>query len=313
VPRSARREIVEMQRMRVLYAAIDAVEDVGYARMTVGEVLARSRVSRNTFYALFSDREQCFLAAFDYVLAQMRWLAEQSCDGQPSWRDGVRSALAALLDFIDEQPGMGRLCVVEALAGGDPVLQRRADVLREIEHAIDLGTAARQCDPPGLTAESVVGGVLAIVHRRLSQADPEPLKPLLGPLMYMIVLPYLGAAEAGKELQRADGPPRQARPAARPLRNDDPLKGLDMRLTYRTVRVLTVISDRPGASNREVAEYAEIIDQGQISKLLGRLERLALIENSGMGQSHGLANSWQLTRRGAAVVAATRPSRCLLA
>jgi DNA-binding MarR family transcriptional regulator len=80
-----------------------------------------------------------------------------------------------------------------------------------------------------------------------------------------------------------------------------------MRLTYRTVRVLTVIGEHPGASNREVAEGSGIADQGQISKLLARLERLELIVNTGGGQTKGSTNAWHLTARGAQVERATRP------
>ncbi len=80
-----------------------------------------------------------------------------------------------------------------------------------------------------------------------------------------------------------------------------------MRLTYRTVRVLTFIGDHPGASNREIAEGAGIADQGQISKLLTRLERLRLVRNLGEGQIKGASNEWYLTDRGAQVERATRP------
>jgi len=79
-----------------------------------------------------------------------------------------------------------------------------------------------------------------------------------------------------------------------------------MRLTHRTVRVLMVIAERPGASNREIAERSGIIDQGQISKLLARLARLQLIENTGDGQEKGASNAWRLSSRGAQVVRATR-------
>jgi DNA-binding MarR family transcriptional regulator len=73
------------------------------------------------------------------------------------------------------------------------------------------------------------------------------------------------------------------------------------------VRVLMVIAENPLASNREIAVASGITDQGQISKLLGRLSRLELIENVGEGQERGAANAWQLTPRGAAVERATRP------
>jgi DNA-binding MarR family transcriptional regulator len=127
-------------------------------------------------------------------------------------------------------------------------------------------------------------------------------------MMYLIVLPYLGVREARAELERATSQivPRP-RPIGRMLRHEDPLDGLQMRLTYRTVTVLDVISKDPGASNREIAERSGVLDQGQISKLLSRLARLELIENYGLGQDKGGANAWQLTQRGAKLSHAIRP------
>jgi DNA-binding MarR family transcriptional regulator len=73
------------------------------------------------------------------------------------------------------------------------------------------------------------------------------------------------------------------------------------------VRVLTVIRQRPGASNREVADGAGIADQGQISKLLTRLEGLGLVENTDGALGKGAPNEWRLTERGERVERATRP------
>ena len=71
-----------------------------------------------------------------------------------------------------------------------------------------------------------------------------------------------------------------------------------MRLTYRTVRALESIAERPGASNREVAERAGVHDPGQISKLLMRLKGLGLIANKSEGHAKGEPNAWQLTSLG---------------
>jgi len=116
---------------------------------------------------------------------------------------------------------------------------------------------------------------------------------LLGPLMGMIVLPYQGQAVAAREVARSV--PRRRRVA--PVQGD-PLRELDMRLTYRTVRVLLAIAEYPGASNRRVADASGVQDQGQISKLLARLEHLGLIDNSGLGAARGAPNMWRLTARG---------------
>jgi DNA-binding MarR family transcriptional regulator len=77
-----------------------------------------------------------------------------------------------------------------------------------------------------------------------------------------------------------------------------------VRLTYRTARVLRAIADYPGASNREVAERAGIVDQGQVSKLLSRLEARELIVKIGEGRTRGAPNSWSLSEQGELVLKA---------
>jgi AcrR family transcriptional regulator len=304
-----RGQVTQIQRSRMLGAAVEAVEDVGYARMTVAQVISRARVSRKTFYDVFTDREDCFLAAFEQALGQARAIAKDAYVQESSWREGVRAALARLLMFMDEEPGLAKLCIVEALGAGERVLDRRAGVLDELAEVIDRGRAATNAtrEPPEVTAEGVVGAIFAVLHTRVLEHGDQPLTDLLGSLMSMIVLPYLGARAAGRELTR---PPLELPSDGRPrglTRQKDPLEGLNMRLTYRTVRVLMVIAEHPGASNREIAEGSGIVDQGQISKLLNRLARLKLVENLGEGQEKGAANAWHLTARGAQVERATRP------
>jgi AcrR family transcriptional regulator len=304
-----RGQVTQIQRSRMLAAAVEAVEDVGYARMTVAQVISRARVSRKTFYDVFTDREDCFLAAFEQALGQASLIAQEAYQGEPIWRDGVRAALARLLMFMDEEPGLAKLCIVEALGAGERVLERRARVLEELAEVIDRGRAATSAtrEPPEVTAEGVVGAIFAVLHTRVLEDGGQPLTDLLGALMSMIVLPYLGARAAGRELSKPPMElPKDGRSRAL-ARHKDPLEGLNMRLTYRTVRVLMVIAEHPGASNREIAEGSGIVDQGQISKLLNRLARLKLVENLGEGQEKGAANAWHLTPRGAQVERATRP------
>jgi len=70
-----------------------------------------------------------------------------------------------------------------------------------------------------------------------------------------------------------------------------------MRLTYRTLRVLRVIAAQPGLSNRQIGERAGIRAQGQISKMLARLARLEMTENT---ETAGAAKAWRLTAKGEA-------------
>jgi AcrR family transcriptional regulator len=298
----------------MLIAIVDAIEDVGYDRVTVAEIVARAGVSRKTFYDAYADREDCFLAALEQTFGQADVLTARTCPEDPSWRERVRVGLARLLAAMDENPALARLWLIEAPRSGERVLRRRAEVLDGLARMIDAGRSELdgECQAPAMTADALVGGVLAVLHSRVVRGSGDSFSSLLGPLMYMIVLPYLGPASADAELDVAT-PIHAPRTSRRLKRNRSALDGLNLRLTYRTARVLTTILDVPGVNNREVAERSGIRDAGQVSKLLSRVANLRLIENRGLGQASGTANAWYLTKRGEDVLRAASPPERLLA
>ncbi len=301
----------ELQRARIVRAIATemAAREDSHA-VTVVDVVARAGISRRAFYELYADRDECLLDAFEWGLRLAGAEMHTAYCRESRWQDGVRAALGALLELLDREPALAGLCVVHALGAGDPVLQRRTEALEVLCEYVDRGRLESSCrtEPPEMAAEGVVGAVLAVLHTRLlaagRQRDPTPLSELLGPLMSLILLPYMGAAKASRELNR---PTRRSSSGGGGAPEGDSIDGdflgdLDMRLTYRTARVLKAIAERPGASNREVADQAGIVDQGQISRLLSRLEGLGLIANrggaAGSASSRGAANAWVLTPRG---------------
>lgn len=285
----------------------DVASDLGGANVSVAHVVERSGVSRRTFYELFRDREDCFLAAFEDALAFLSRRVVPAYAGERGWCERIRAGLVALLSSLDEEPVAGRLLIVESFSGGKGTLERREEVLAQLAKVVDGGRnqARAGASLSSLTAEGLVGGGLSLVHARIARADREPLLALANELMSMIVLPYLGAAAARRELdvpvvagvskERRDG---------RPLA--DPFRDAGMRLTYRTVRVLMAVAENPNASNRLVGESAGMSDQGQISKMLGRLQRIGLISNSGLGPGQGTPNEWTLTATGRELASSIR-------
>jgi AcrR family transcriptional regulator len=318
-----RGQVTEIQRARMVAAMIDVISERGRANATVAHVVVRSGVSRRTFYEVFDDFEDCFLAALDQSLAEVSRYVLDVYDPAEKWRTRVRAALAGVLEFLEDEPAMGRLCIVETLGAGIRVHERRLAVLDVVVATVDEGRKQSKSAKvlPPLTGEGVVGGVLSVLHARLisyavsghgaarekatqrangnrQMAERlDSLSELTGALMAMIVLPYLGPAVAAKEA--ACSTPRRRSP--RRSVSGDPLRDLEMRLTYRTVRVLIAIAANPDASNRQVGAAAGIDDQGQISKLLARLEKLGLVYNNGAGQVRGAPNAWLLTKKGTEV------------
>lgn len=291
------------QRMRIVSAMTTLAATQGANTTTVADVVGLAGVSRKTFYELFEDRTDCLLAAIDHALAIAAERVRAAEAADEPWIEQIRAGLTALLQFFDEEPQLARLCVIQSLAVGPPVFARRAEVLRELARAVDDGRLRSRRQPPPLTAESLVGGVLSVIGTRLAQEDSRPLLELVNPLMSLIVLPYRGNRAASEELTRQP-PPLRVYPARAP--SPRMIQRLPIRVTQRTTAVLAAISVEPGLSNLAVSERAGITDQGQMSKLLARLSHLGLAENTGGGQPRGAANSWHLTSHGKEVEEAIR-------
>ncbi len=297
-------QVAEIQRARIVSAMVELVAERGVSNATIAHIVARSGVSRRTFYELFKDREDCFVAAFDMAVERASRYVREVYDPQASWAARIRASLIALLSFLDAEPFMARLLIVESLGAGPRALQRRSRVLAVLIAGVDEGrtltgtgkSTKGGSEPTLLSAEGVVGAVLSVLHARLLEKNPGRLVELTNPFMGMIVLPYLGPAASRRELARPVPKPEGIVP--KPPGMSDPLRELGIRLTYRTVMVLMAVAAHPGSSNRVVADEAGISDQGQISKLLRRLEGLGLIEIAGDEPVPGGPNAWKLTDRG---------------
>ena len=66
-------------------------------------------MSRRTFYEIFEDREDCFLAAFDAAIDRIAATVVPVYQRPGKWRERIRAALAALLDLLDHEQAIGRL------------------------------------------------------------------------------------------------------------------------------------------------------------------------------------------------------------
>jgi hypothetical protein len=146
---------------------------------------------------------QSELATLDHALTHAANCARAAYDDSEPWAVRVRAALRTLLELFDEQPKLAELCVMQSAMIGPGALARREQILAGLARAIDEGrNSTRRQPPPPLTARGVVAGTIGAVRARLQQPDPEPLIELLNPLMSFIVLPYLGAGAARRELAR---------------------------------------------------------------------------------------------------------------
>ena len=208
-------QVEEIQHSRLLVAVAATIDELGYEQSTVTRIAARAKVSRRTFYELFENRETCLVALIDAVVERVeRDLEAAGLEGL-EWRERVRGGLWAILSFLEREPVLARIWVVHALHGGPETLERRERVLARLAAILDEGRreGTRGAECTLVTAEGLVGGALGVVYARLRGGDRRPLTGLLGELMGMIALQYLGPRAARRE-QAASGAGAGAAPSA---------------------------------------------------------------------------------------------------
>ena len=193
-----------IQRERLLVGMLRAVSELGYRLTNVQDVIERAGVSRPTFYEHFSNKDDCFLAAFDTSAARLRnQIAIAAKEGGDSWRDRLRGCFDALLTFAATEPEAARIVIVEARAATPDAALRRVALLDHFATCID--DTVRTMLPTDIahsavTASGVVGGVESLLYARINRGQIDDLPALLPSLMYFAVLPYEGHLAASEEL-----------------------------------------------------------------------------------------------------------------
>lgn len=308
--RGERRQIVEMQRARILEAMAGIVAERGLHGTTIAAVAKQARVSRLTFTEVFGSVEQAFVALVEQVTEWPAGLIIEAFQGADSWRASILAGLEALLIFLDSEPALARVCVIDALAGPQAALEHRARLLQPLIALVDSGreTLPSSQQPPASTAEATVVAVAGLLHARLVSKQAPPFTKLLGELAETMVFPFLGAKEAaeaariGNRRSHAIARERFASPPA--LKVPIP-KQLHHARASRARACVLYLAKNPGASNRKIASGIGIRHLGQASTLLARLEEIEVLTKRTEGA--GRPNAWRLSSHGEEIARSLMP------
>jgi AcrR family transcriptional regulator len=180
----------------------------GYSATTVEAVIVHAGVSRRTFYDLFSDKEDCFIAAYDLIMGRLlREVDEAYFAGERPWAQRLAAVLRAVIELFTAEPAIARLAVVEVLAAGRPAVEHRDAALERFAAFFKAGEAELPAAMEGraLLAQAVIGGVYETLYTSTVEGHVDALSGLLPDLVYCALVPYLGhaAALAASEAERS--------------------------------------------------------------------------------------------------------------
>jgi AcrR family transcriptional regulator len=184
---------------------VEAVADRGYAETRVVDVIERAGLSRKTFYELFGDKEECFLAAYDEVSARLYAVTEEAFENAAaqSWPERITAAVTALVEELAADQPTARFAVIEVLAAGPRALARRDAAIRQFTGFIDAGRSESSLALPGLTSTAIVGGIYELLYTEILHGATSQLPARVPEIVYWITQPFLGPKRAAEERDRA--------------------------------------------------------------------------------------------------------------
>ena len=140
-------EVRSSQRERLLRAMLSSVAKRGYAATTVPQVVADARVSRNAFYALFHDKEDCFIALCDEEAADLVAVVRDIGDAE-DWEAAVRLGVRRYLRWWQDRQEFTRAYFVELPTAGARAMEQRDRAYEPFRQLFrDVGEWARAGDP----------------------------------------------------------------------------------------------------------------------------------------------------------------------
>jgi AcrR family transcriptional regulator len=179
----SRDQVVGDQRLRLVWAMAEAMAEKGYAATSVADVLNRARVSRETFYELFSSKEDCFMSAFDQAYRHLLAAIVPDADegGRPPMERFSR-VLGDYLSALASDPNAARVFLIEVYAAGPQALKRRLALQRELVDAVAARLGASD-EEERFAAEALVAAIISMVTARLAVGDAAGLRGLHEPIV----------------------------------------------------------------------------------------------------------------------------------
>jgi AcrR family transcriptional regulator len=187
-------EVRRDQRERLQTALIELIAQRGYQAVRILDLTKLARVSRPTFYSLYADKEELFLAAYDEIAKRTASTIMAAYQTQGSPGERLRRAMRAFAELAAAEPEAVSLMVLGAFGAGSKALERRNQTLQALELSIAASrapagrgdakkarkgpVAAAATGGAELTVKVILGGIREVTAARLRRGQAGALPAL---------------------------------------------------------------------------------------------------------------------------------------
>jgi TetR/AcrR family transcriptional regulator len=174
-----------------------------YGELSAIQIADEAGVSIDSYFDLFKDLQECFLAAFEEMSDELLWaIADLELVGE-DWPRAVRQTVGALMRHLADHPLHAQMIATGVYAAGPDAIERNHELAQEIATLLTEGA------PEGaggmLALEGVAGAISHTVRCQVVGEQIQRLPALTDYLTYVVLVPFIGA-DAAAELVTKDDP-----------------------------------------------------------------------------------------------------------
>jgi AcrR family transcriptional regulator len=258
----SRAEVERSQRQRLFAAMVALCAREGYAATGIGDLVELSGVSSRSFYDLFADKEDCFLATLEEILNAVEELAGAQLAGKGTMQVRAQRAATGLAVAVAAQPAAARFWIVEAFCGGERARRRVDEALARLTELLEevfSGLPEQRGMPPELV-RGIVGGVVGVLYRRLASGEAAAVPALAAGLhdwALSIPSPPQALQAKGRRQGRGEGSP----PFAAHVPGERILRGFAAAVAEKGFAATTIADVAAAAAISQNTFYAHFKDK----------------------------------------------------
>ena len=181
------------RKLQILQALAGMPENPKGEKVTTAALAARLEVSEAALYRHFASKAQMYEGLIEFIETSVFTLVNKITQNEGIGRRQVLSIARMLLEFAEQNPGMTRVLIGDALVNEDERLQQRMNqFVDRVELALRQSwkLATTQGGPPDSEAAARAGLVMAFVigrWHRFAKSGFE-LKPSDGALLQLAMM-----------------------------------------------------------------------------------------------------------------------------
>jgi AcrR family transcriptional regulator len=168
------------QRERLQSAIVELIAERGYQAVRILDLTKLARISRPTFYGLYTDKEELLLAAYDEIAQRTAKTAIAAYQVEGTQSERLTAAIRAFAELAAATPQAMSLMVLGAFGAGPNAIERRNHTLEALEQSIQAIRSPLNADGAStdLTVKMIIGGVREVTAARLRQGRARELPEL---------------------------------------------------------------------------------------------------------------------------------------